>query len=259
MASTLSAAASRLKALHKPGDPVVLANVYDALTAETVAALPSCSAIATASYAVARAAGLEDDDLTFEINLAAAQVIGKVAAKHNKPLTVDLQDGYGDRLKEATAKMIDAGAVGFNLEDWDRGRNGFFGVDEAVSRIKTVLETAESKGVPDFAVNARCDILVHGGELEEVIARGKKYLDAGATSVFVWGGRKRGVRTEEVEKMVQAFDGRLNVSLKLGAPGALNVKELAQIGVSRISIGPALQLKAMETYEKEAKALLESK
>ncbi|MCJ1324983.1 hypothetical protein MMC10_001645 [Thelotrema lepadinum] len=259
MASNLPAAASRLKALHKPGDPIIFANVYDALSAEAVAALPSCSALATASYAVAQAAGLEDDDLTFEINLAAAQAIGKIAAKHNKPLTVDLQDGYGDRLKEATAKMIDAGVVGFNLEDWDRGRNGFFSVDEAVSRIKTVLETAKSKGVPDFAVNARCDVLVHGGELDEVIARGKQYLQAGATSIFVWGGRKRGVRTAEVEKMVEAFDGRLNVSLKLGVPEALSVKELVQIGVSRISIGPALSLKAMETYAREAKVLLESK
>ena len=258
MATKLAASASTLKSLHKPGNPLVLANVYDALSAEAVAALPSCSALATASYAVARAAGLSDDDLTLEINLAAAQAISKIALSHGKPLTVDTQDGYGDRLAEAITKLIALDVVGINLEDYDRER-GFFSVDEAVDRIKTVLTTAKAKGISDFVVNARCDVLVHGGSLEETISRGQKYLDAGATSVFVWGGRQRGTSKAEVEKLVEAFQGRLNVSFKLGAADGLSVKELAQIGVSRISVGPAIQTAVYEKLGEVAKGLLESK
>ena len=63
-------------------------------------ALPETTALATASYAVAAAAGLEDDDLTLEINLAAVKGIAKVAKQFNLPLTVDFQDGYGDKLEE---------------------------------------------------------------------------------------------------------------------------------------------------------------
>src|ERR1700742_2463962 len=96
----LNETAKTLRSLHRPGRPLVLANVYDVLSASAVAPLPSCQALATASYAVALAAGTNDDDLTLEQNIAAARQIGKVAAKHNKPFTVDLQDGYGDRLHE---------------------------------------------------------------------------------------------------------------------------------------------------------------
>jgi 2-methylisocitrate lyase-like PEP mutase family enzyme len=126
---------------------------------------------------------------------------------------------------------------------------------EAVSRIKRALSTARQHGVPDFVVNARCDTLVQGGQLPEVIERGKAYLAAGATTVFVWGGSKRGVSRVEVAEMVEAFEGRLNVSMKL-SPDGLKAKALSELGVARISIGPALQFIAMETFAKEAEKIL---
>jgi 2-methylisocitrate lyase-like PEP mutase family enzyme len=184
--------AQTLKSLHTPGRPVVFANVYDILSARAVAALPSCKALATASYAVARANGVEDDDMTLEINLNAARQIGKVAKEFGKPLTLDIQDAYGNRLEEAIKIAIDAGVVGVNLEDCDKDSQKMHSKSTAVSRIKRTLSTAQQQGVPDFVVNARCDALIHGGELQEVIERGKAYLEAGATTVFVWGGSQRG-------------------------------------------------------------------
>lgn len=255
--ANLNAAARSLRSLHQPGRPLVLANVYDILSANTVASLPSCHALATASYAVARAAGTEDDDMTLEQNIAAARGIGKVAAAHGKPLTVDLQDGYGDRLQEAIQSVIqDGGAVGINLEDCDKDTGKMHPVDVATNRIQTAVKTARDLGVPDFVVNARCDTLIHGGGMDEVIERGKRYLAAGATTVFVWGGSKRGVSRAEVERMVREFDGRLNVSLKWSQDG-LSVSELAKIGVARISVGPAIQFFAMDEYKKKAKELLD--
>lgn len=253
-AKNLNALAVTLRGLHRPGKPVVLANVYDILSAEAVAPLPSCTALATASYAVARAGGVEDDDMTYEQNIAAARGIAKVAAKYNKPLTVDLQDGYGDRLTESIKGCIEAGVVGINLEDCDKDTQKMHPIDVAVKRIKTALKTAKDLGVPDFVINARCDTLIHGGEMDEVIERGKAYLDAGAANVFVWGGSKRGVSRAEVERMVKEFKGRLNVSLKWS--GGLTVKELSQIGVARISVGPTIQFFAMEEFASKAKELL---
>jgi 2-methylisocitrate lyase-like PEP mutase family enzyme len=248
--------AEALKSLHKrPNRPLVLTNVYDILSARAVAELPSSEAIATASYAIARAAGTADDDLTLDINLAAVQGIAAVSRELNKPLTVDIQDGYGSQLEDAISKLLDLGVAGVNLEDCDKDTHELYDLETAVSRIRRVLDVARKRSVPDFVVNARCDVLVYGGELEKVLERGKRYLEAGATSVFVWGGSKRGVSKAEVEEMVKAFGGRLNVSLKMGTDG-LTIKELADIGVARISVGPALQFVAMKAFLSEAEKLL---
>jgi 2-methylisocitrate lyase-like PEP mutase family enzyme len=119
--STPNKSAQTLKALHQRfNKPLVLANVYDILTARAVAELPSCEALATASYAVARAAGTTDDDMTLDINLAAVQGIAAVAREFNKPLTADVQDGYGAQLELAIGKLLDLGVAGVNLEDCDK-------------------------------------------------------------------------------------------------------------------------------------------
>lgn len=251
----LNALAKTLHSLHKPGQPLVLANVHDIFSARAVAPLPEAHAIATASYSVAMAAGTSDDDLSLAENVEAARRIGKVAAEHSKPLTVDLQDGYGEQLEEAIKLVVEAGAVGVNIEDCNKDTKEMYAVDVAAERVRRAIEAAKKAGVPDFVVNARCDTLVMGGKLDEVLERGKKYLDAGATSVFVWGGSRRGVSREEVQTMVKAFDGRLNVSLKWSAEG-LTVAQLAELGVSRISVGPTIAFFAMAEFEKKSKELL---
>lgn len=104
--ATRNAIAVKLKSLHKPGQPLVLTNVYDILSARAVAPLANCHALATASYAVARAHGTEDDDMTLETNLSAVRGIVAVAKEFGKPLTVDIQDAYGKRLEESIGAMV---------------------------------------------------------------------------------------------------------------------------------------------------------
>jgi len=253
-AASANATAKAFKALHRPGRPLVLANVYDRLTAQAVGELPACHALATASYAVARAHGVDDADLSLDANLAAVRPVAEVARALGKPLTVDLQDGYGGRLEEAVGRLLDLGVAGVNLEDVDKYTGALLPASTAAQRIERVLAVAVARGVPDFVVNARCDVLVHGGRLDEVLERGGRYLAAGATTVFVWGAA-RGVARDEVEAMVRAFDGRLNVILKR-TPEGLTVQELAKLGVARISVGPALQFAAMAFYKAEAEKIL---
>jgi 2-methylisocitrate lyase-like PEP mutase family enzyme len=253
MAAT-NAVAKTLKALHQRANkPLVLANVYDILSARTVGVLPAAEALATASWAVAAAADMTDDGLTLEANLAAVRGIAAVAKDLGKPLTVDIQNAYGPRLEEAIGKLLDLGVVGVNIEDCDKDTGKLYDIDTAASRVRRVLDVAEKRNVPDFVVNARCDVLTKGGKLDEVLARGKKYLEAGATTVFVWGG-SRGVSTAEVEQLVKAFGGRLNVIPKAGG---LTIKELAAIGVARASVGPTLQIQAMAAYKSGAERLLQ--
>lgn len=253
---SLNDIALAFKALHKPGSPIILTNVYDLLSAEAVATLPSCKAVASASYAIARAAGTDDDSLTLETNLAAIKLIARVAKAHSKPFTVDIQDAYGERLEEAINAVIDVGAVGVNLEDVDKDSQKQHAIDVAANRIHRTLAVAKARGVPDFVVNARCDTLLIGGELDDTIQRGKAYLAAGATTVFVFGGPVRGgITKEEVASLAKEFGGLLNVSLNI-APDGLSIAELKQLGVARISMGPTLQFTIMAKYGKDAESFL---
>jgi 2-methylisocitrate lyase-like PEP mutase family enzyme len=247
------------KALHEPGKPLILTNVWDAITAKTVASLPTTKALATASYAIAAAAGVPDEELTLDINLRAVEAIAKVAKQFTLPLSVDFQDGFGDQLEEGVRAVIKLGAVGINLEDFDRQTNALFPVEEAQERIRKVMKVAEEEGVPDFVINARTDALFsipHDG-YGEAIARGKAYLDAGAANIFIWGGPSRkGWSKEDVSKASKALEGRLNVLLITIQPDGLSVKEIGEVGVCRISVGPQLMLKTMGALAEEAEAIL---
>ena len=245
------------RSLHQPGQPLLLTNVYDAATASIIADSPSTKAVATASYAIAASQGIEDDKLTLSQNLTAVRPIaGVVAGKRNLPLTVDIQEGYED-VASTIKELISLGAVGCNLEDMDSASGQLRSMPDAVSRIKRALQAAREAGVPDFAINARTDALITGGSLNEAIERGKAYLEAGACTVFVWGGAARGVSRDEVVKLVDAFAGRLNVKL-VPREGFLTVPELKTLGVARISMGPELWRAAMSAFKEKAEMIWKS-
>ncbi|KAL4993878.1 phosphoenolpyruvate phosphomutase-domain-containing protein [Aspergillus recurvatus] len=258
------------RSLHDPNNPLILTNVYDAATTSLVASHPLTKAIATGSYAIAASQGIPDDCLRFPQNLAAIRSIASVLKRNDVPfhqdqtdlslsfpLTVDIQDGYDD-IALTIREIINLGVVGCNLEDLDSNTGQLHPLPDAVHRIKAALRAAKESGVPDFVVNARTDVLgcLNNGTIEDAIERGKAYLNAGACTVFVWGGAGgRGVSRDEVEKLVKAFEGRLNVKLVL-KEGFLTVGELRKLGLARISLGPELYRAAMGAFQERADAVL---
>jgi 2-methylisocitrate lyase-like PEP mutase family enzyme len=152
--------------------------------------------------------------------------------------------------------MLSLGVVGINLEDSEQKTNAMMDEAEAVQRIKRALDVAKAAGVPNFVVNARSDTFLRGGTLDEAIRRGKLYLGAGATCTYILGGGPQGVTREQVEKMVQNLQGRVNIGLRLPKAGdsdtALTSKDLADIGVARVSVGPQLYLAATEVIKTAA-------
>ncbi|KAI9371247.1 phosphoenolpyruvate phosphomutase-domain-containing protein [Aspergillus egyptiacus] len=246
--------AIRFRNLHIPGHPLVLTNVYDGATASLIANNPATKAIATASYAIAATQNIADNDMTLAQNLASVRSIAAAISKSGLssiPLSVDIQDGYD--IIETIKEIIDLGAVGCNIEDVDNSTEQLRPLDDAVGRIELAMQTAREHGVPDFVVNARTDVLGSGGSIDDAIERGKAFLKAGANTVFVWGGPSgRGVSREEIERLVEAFDGRLNVKL-VPRDGFLSIPELRQLGVARISIGPELWRAAMRGVEEQFK------
>lgn len=245
--------ARKFKSLHVPGDPILLANVWDGASSAKIAAHPSTKAIATASYAIAATQGLEDNELMLEGNLTGIRNvvagIRKVGKWEQIPLTADLQEGYEDPA-ETIRRVIHLGVIGCNIEDVHDKEGRMRSTEEACHRIQTALKAAADAGVADFVVNARTDILGFGGNIQDVIERGKRYLEAGATTVFVWGVNKWNIQADEVKEMVEAFDGKLAVQ-----PGSIGVEKLKELGVSRISVGPALWRKSMSVLDDEGTRL----
>lgn len=274
--------AARLAALHVPGNPLVLPNIWDVSSLETILSInsptsPSSStqepgplkAIATASYAIATSLGIQDEELSLDQNLSRVRQLAPIIAQPNLPLTVDLQDGYGSRIEQVVASAVAAGAHGANIEDVvlatdqdGHGEGQFYGVEEQAGRIRSAISAAEKAGCPGFVVNARCDAFSMQSKtglsdeqvMRDALARGKAYLAAGATTVFYWGGSGRGLRTKEVQDLVDGLGGR--IAVKLGAEGGLSVQELAEIGVARISVGPSLSLLKKEDVKSVAERIL---
>ncbi len=126
---------------------------------------------------------------------------------------------------------IAAGAVGANLEDEMRPFR------DAVAMVETAVAVAEAEGIP-FVLNARTDAFIRAGDddpgttLAAAIERGKAFLEAGATCVFVPGK----LDTDTIGALVDAL-GRQRLSL-LGFPGTPPPAELAALGVARVSYGP---------------------
>lgn len=220
--------AAALRALHVPGSPLVLANAWDASSAVAVAAA-GFPAVATSSAAVALSLGSGDHeqmgaDVAFD---AVARIVGAV----DLPVTADIESGYGLSPVEVAARLVRAGAVGCNLEDSDHGSPGSLVDVDAQSERIAAVRAAAGDGI---VINARVDTFVRRlpDALGEAIARGRRYLDAGADCVYPIVAGDEG----DIEAMVDAL-GVVNIMLRPGAP---STARLAELGVARISVGSGL-------------------
>jgi 2-methylisocitrate lyase-like PEP mutase family enzyme len=243
--------AERLRALHVPGDPLLLVNAWDAASARTVAALPGCHAVATASWSIAAAHGVPDGEALDRD--AMIDALRTIASSVDLPVTADLERGYGDEprdVAETIAMAIDAGAVGANLEDGaaDADRP-LAAVASHARKVRVARGRADAEGVP-FVINARTDVFLRGaGGVEEALERGRAYAEAGADCIFV-----PGVRDPEV---IAALVAGLPIGMSvLATPAGPTLDELARLGVARISLGPGPMGVALAALRRAAETVL---
>jgi 2-methylisocitrate lyase-like PEP mutase family enzyme len=111
----LDAAARRLHELHQIRRPLLLVNVWDAAGARAVVAA-GCLAVATSSVAMAAAPGGSDGNRDRE---AAFAQLRQITAAVDVPVTADLEGGYDLAPGDLVDALLDAGAVGCNIEDTD--------------------------------------------------------------------------------------------------------------------------------------------
>ncbi|MET8997986.1 isocitrate lyase/phosphoenolpyruvate mutase family protein [Amycolatopsis sp. NPDC004169] len=240
--------AAALRALHVPGKPLVLANVWDADTAKLVEAA-GFPAVATSSVAVAAALGFADGEQAPAAEMFAAAA--RIAKAVGVPVTVDAESGYGLSGAELAARLLDAGAVGCNFEDTDHATGDVRPVEAQAARIAALREAAGD----GLVINARVDSFrgVDPQEaLEAGVARAKAYLEAGADCVYPIH-----LRTPElIAEFVRETGGAVNTAAWPGGPG---LESLADLGVARISLGGGLWQHLRKQLESTLKSVAEGK
>ncbi|MGY1808168.1 isocitrate lyase/phosphoenolpyruvate mutase family protein [Blastococcus sp. SYSU D00669] len=237
----LATRARTLLDLHTAPEILVLANVWDVVSATVVAGTEGVRALATASHSIAATFGYEDgENIPLDLHL---DMVGRITAAVDLPVTMDFEAGYGDA-GETARRAIEAGAVGGNLEDQMKP------LGDAVAAVEAVVRAGRDAGI-DFVLNARTDALLRAGRdadrgelVAEAVRRGRAFLEAGAPVVFVPGA----VARDEIAALVDGLGPRkLSV---IAVPGvSLPVRELQELGVARVSTGPFTQRVALTALQ----------
>jgi 2-methylisocitrate lyase-like PEP mutase family enzyme len=238
----------QFRALHIPGKPLVLFNIWDVGSAKAVTA-GGAKAIATSSWSVANANGFADGE---RIPLAMViENLRRIVGATDLPVTIDLESGYGDTSEmvgETIGLSIDAGAVGCNLEDSFSANGELRETTDQVGRIRRARQTADATRICIF-INARTDVFFQrppdqhdDAMVVEAIARARAYAEAGADGLFAPGLADIAL----IARLAKASPLPLNIMIGDATPP---VHALAEHGVARVSHGPHPYLIAMKALE----------
>jgi 2-methylisocitrate lyase-like PEP mutase family enzyme len=244
--------AAHFRQLHSPinrSGPLVLPNAWDASSARVIERAGAL-AIATTSAGVAWAHGYGDSQGFERDRMIAA--IREIVQAVKVPVTADIEGGYGSGSEADVAMtvraVLEAGAVGINLED-SPGLNGelLLSAEVHAARIRAARAAAQSLGL-DLLINARTDVFLSQvglpeSRLGEAVGRANLYRAAGSDCVFVPGV----IDAETISELVRQIDAPINI---MARPGAPTLAQLGQLGVARVSLGPAVALAALAATQR---------
>jgi len=232
--------------LHQGPDLLKIANVWDGGSAVLVQSL-GVPALATTSAGLAWALGYPDGN---HLPIAEhADAIRRIARVARVPLSADSEAGYSDdpaTVADNIMRLVEAGAVGINLEDGS-------GEPALLCRKIEAIKTATARAGVDLFINARCDVylkrLAPGREAEEVLARARDYAAAGADGLFAAGATS----VADIQALVGGQPLPLNVMARAGMPSPA---ELQSLGVRRLSAGSAISEAAWGRAKRAAAGFL---
>lgn len=227
----LAEKARLLRALHHGPEILALPNAWDCASAR-IFELEGFPAIATTSAGIAFSLGVPDGQrLTRDEMLA---VVKRIASTVSVPVTADLEAGYGGAA-ETAAGLLEAGAVGINLEDF--ANRELIALSTQIERIRTIRATVERAGVP-IVINARTDLYLENlgdpaSRFERACERLAAYRDAGADCLFIPGIGDESL----IRRFVEALRFPINILATQGAPP---LRRLRELGVARVSVGSGI-------------------
>lgn len=226
-------------ALHRPGQPLLLPNPWDAGSARLFASL-GFQALATTSSGFAATLGRLDGDVTREEALAHAVTI---VTATELPVSADLENGFAggpEGVAQTATGAVATGLAGFSIEDYTGDdADPIYPVEVAAARVAAAVEAAHADGA-SVVVTARAENHLHGrDDLADTIARLQAYEAAGADVLYAPGP----TGAAEIRAIVEAVSTPVNVLVRSGSPP---VAELASLGVARISVGGAFAFAAID-------------
>lgn len=247
--------ARHLRALHLKGEPLILFNAWDCVTARILESAGS-AAVATSSAGVCFAQGYRDGQhIGRDVMLAA---VARIAAAVTIPVTADLEGGYGDDISAAQATALgalEAGVAGLNFEDRPVSGEGLLDAQLQAQRIAAIRAVGDAGGVP-LVINARTDVFFGSGvpeaqQMAQTVQRAALYIEAGADCIFV-----PGVFSEtRIAELVKNIGAPVNL---LALPANPNPARMKDLGVARISYGSMPIQAAMGAFAASARSALDS-
>jgi 2-methylisocitrate lyase-like PEP mutase family enzyme len=232
--------------LHESGC-FVIPNPWNAGSARYLQGL-GFKALASTSSGYAHSIGYADGAMTRDMMLAHFKEIAEAA---DVPVNADFEGGFADDPAGVAANValcIATGVAGLSIEDFTGDEaDPLYDFDLAVNRVKAARAAVDKAG-GDVVFTARTEGFIHGRpDLDETIRRLKAFADAGADCLYSPGIKTR----EQIAATVKAVAPKPINFLNSGAFG-FTVKDLAELGVRRISVGGTLARVAMHAFVKSA-------
>lgn len=240
--------ATRFLGLHRMDRPLLMPNAWDLGSARVLASL-GFEALATTSSGYAATLGRLDYAVTRSEALAhAANIVGATEL----PVSADLENGFADEpegVAETVRLALEAGLAGCSIEDFSGDADDpIYGLELAAERVAAAAEAAHT-GTVRLVLSARAENFLHGRpDLDDTLARLRAYEEAGADVLYAPGI----IDAADIRRIVDSLARPVNV---LARPGLPPVARLAELGVSRISVGGAFAFAALGALDEAAHEL----
>jgi 2-methylisocitrate lyase-like PEP mutase family enzyme len=241
---------ARFHELHASDGIFVMPNPWDVGSARLLASL-GFEALATTSGGFAWTLGKNDMTVTRDELVAHTAAL---SAATDLPLNIDSERCFADDLAgvaETVTLLMEAGAAGCSIEDWDSANHRIDEQSLATERVAAAAEAAH-RGPDPMVLTARAENLLHGiRDLDDTVSRLVAYRAAGADCLYAPGLAD----LEQIRRVVDGVGAPVNV---LALPGGPSVAELGTVGVRRVSTGGSLARAAYGALMIGARELLES-
>lgn len=172
------------------------------------------------------------------------------------PINADFESGFAPDaagVAQSVRLAVEAGVAGLSIEDsTGNASRPLYEPDTAVDRIRAARKAIDKAGGSTLLVGRAECFLVGRPDIEHTIQRLKAYGNAGADCLYA-----PGIRTPEQISAVVAGVAPKPVNLLMGWPGDLTMREIAALGVRRVSVGGALARSAWGGFMRAAKLIIE--